>query len=100
VSTKKLLLSSFGGLHEVAYFDEMRPGDLLIKTAQDCDPIIEAAKVIADEPPGKDFRHVAVIPMQVMDQAMREGWFADRKRWRQWANDSDNKKFRTWGGRV
>lgn len=100
MSTKKLLLNSFGGLHEVAYFDEERPNDLLIKTFQDMDPLVEKAKVLSDQPPGKDLRHVAVIPMTVLDQAMREGWLNDKKAWKKWANDGANRGFRTWAGRV
>lgn len=100
MSTRKLLLNSFGGLHEVAYFDEERPDDLLIKTFQNCDDIIEGAKVLADEVPGKEFRHVAVIPMTVLDQSMREGWLNDKKAWKKWGNDGANSKFRTWKGRL
>jgi len=100
MSTRKLLLNSFGGLHEVAYFDEERPDDLLIKTHQDCSNIIEAAKAMADEAPGKDFRHVGFIPQQVLDQSYREGWFNDKSKWRAWANDPDNKLFRTWPGHL
>lgn len=100
MSTRKLLLNSFGGLHEVAYFDEERPDDLLIKTFQDCSAIMEEAKVLADEAPGKDFRHVAKIPMTALDQSMREGWLNDKKAWKKWANDGANRAFRTWPGRV
>lgn len=100
MSTRKLLLNSFGGLHEVAYFDEERPNDLLIKTFQDCEPIMDEAKVLADKVPGKDFRHVAKIPMTVLDQAMREGWLNDKKAWKKWANDRENYRFRTWPGQL
>lgn len=100
MSTRKLLLNTFGGMHEVAYFDEERPDAFRVKTEQDCAPIMDAAKVIADQPPGKDFRHVACIPLSVLDQSMREGWFNDKAAWKKWANDGSNKKFRTWGGRV
>lgn len=100
MSTKKLLLNSFGGFHEVAYFDEERPDDLLIKTFQDCEPIIERAKMLSEMTPGKEFRHAAIIPQQVLDQAYREGWFQDKERWKKWANSPDNKAFRTWPGRL
>jgi hypothetical protein len=100
MSTRQLLLSNFGGLKEVAHFDETRPDDLLIKTMQDCEPIIEAAKVLSEMTPGKEFRHVGLIPMWVLDQSHREGWFNDKDKWRKWANDPDNKKFRTWPGRI
>ena len=48
--------------------------------------------------PSKDLRHTAVIPQFVLDQSLREKWTnAD---WKKWANDSDNKMFRTWNGKV
>ena len=100
MSTRKLLLNSFGGMHEVAYFDEERPDDLLIKTHQDCEGIIEAAKIMSEETPGKELRHAAFIPQQVLDQSYREGWFGDKEKWRAWANDPDNRLFRTWPGNL
>lgn len=100
MSTRKILLNSFGGFHEVGIFDEERPNDLLIRTYQDCEGILEEASVLADEPPGKDFRHVAKIPMNVIDKSMREGWLNDKEAWKRWANDADNRKFRTWKGNL
>ena len=50
--------------------------------------------------PGKDFRHVAEVPMVVYQKACREGWAKDTKKWREWLNHSDNKVFRTWKGRI
>ena len=100
MSSRQLLLNTFGGLHEVAVFDEDRPKDLLIKTMQNCEPIVERAKMLSGMTPGKDFRHVALIPRTVLDRAYREGWFNDKKKWKEWANSPDNKAFRTWPGAV
>ena len=55
--------------------------------------IVEAAKILSDETPGKDFRLAAVIPQTVLDQAMIEGWFHDKAAWRKWAKDPDNRAF-------
>jgi hypothetical protein len=71
-----------------------------IVETEDCGPITEAAKVMADQPPGKDFRHVAYVPTHVMDRAFREGWFNDPAAWKRWLNDPDNRAFRTGSGRV
>ena len=71
VSNRKLLLQNFGGFAEVAHFDHERPNDLLIKTIQDCEPIIERAKVLSEMEPGKEFRHVALIPFWLLDQSYR-----------------------------
>ena len=100
MSNRHLLLTSFGGFREVAIFDAMRPKDFLVKTFEDCEPIIERAKMLSELEPGKDFRHVAVIPQHVLDKAAREGWFNDRAKWKEWANEPDNRAFRTWPGRI
>lgn len=100
MSTKKLLLDSFDGYAEVAYFDPSRPDDLLVKTFENCEPIIEKAKMLSEMSPGKEFRHAAIIPKHVLDKSMREGWFHDKAKWKAWANDPANKAFRTWPGRL
>ena len=75
-------------------------GRTLIETRQDVEPILDAAKLLADEVPGKDFRHAAFIPDVVLEQAFREGWFHDPAAWKRWANDPANARFRTWAGRL
>lgn len=40
-----------------------------------------------------DLRKMAVMPMAVVGQAMREGWLFDKERVRQWVRE--NKKFKT-----
>jgi hypothetical protein len=71
-----------------------------IESRQDVEPIIRAAKILADEAPGKDFRHAAFIPEAVLNQAFTEGWFHDKAAWKRWANDPANECFRTWKGRM
>ena len=75
-------------------------GRTLIETRQDVEPILAAASLVADQPPGRDFRHAAFIPDVVLEQAFREGWFHDRAAWKRWANDPANAGFRTWKGRL
>lgn len=75
-------------------------GKTFIETRQDVTHIIEAAKIMADEKPGKDFRHAAYIPAAVMDRAFNEGWFHDPQAWKRWANDPSNACYRTWTGRL
>jgi hypothetical protein len=31
---------------------------------------------------------------------MLEGWFHDKKAWKRWANDPNNRDFRVWKGRL
>lgn len=67
---------------------------------EDCGPLVEAARILADQPPGKDFRHAAYIPQYVFNRAFREGWLHDKAAWKRWANDPENAAFRTWKGRL
>ena len=46
-------------------------GRNFVETRQDVEPIIEAARILADETPGKDFRHAAFIPDVVLERALR-----------------------------
>lgn len=72
-----------------------------IETKQDVTHIIEAAKIHAETvTPGKEFRHAAFIPEEVLNQAFVEGWFHDKAKWKQWANAPENKCYRTWEGRL
>lgn len=75
-------------------------GKTYIETRQDVSHITSAAKIIANSPPGKDFRHAAYIPDAVLDQAFNEGWFHDPAAWKRWANDPANESYRTWKGRL
>lgn len=82
---------------KVIYHEE--GGKTYVETRQDVTHLVEAAKVLAEEPPRKEdgWRFLCVIPDTVFDQAAREGWLHDKKRWRQWMNNSDNRAFN--GGR-
>lgn len=75
-------------------------GRTFVETRQNVGHIIEAARIMADEKPGKDFRHAAYIPAAVMDRAFNEGWFHDPQAWKRWANDPANACYRTWNGRL
>ena len=95
----KALLDADEGSRRLTIYHESG-NEKFIETRQDVTHIVEAAKVLAMEPPGKDFRLAAVIPQTVLDQAMLEGWFHDKKRWKEWANDPNNAAFRVWKGRL
>jgi len=100
MGNREILLEALPGWREIAVFDELRPNDFIIKTLEYCEPFIERAKMLSELNPGEDFRHVAVIPQSVLDRSHREGWFNDREKWSEWANDSANSKLRTWPGRI
>jgi hypothetical protein len=96
----KALLSADEGSRRLTIYHEMDDGKHIIETRQDCQHIVDAAKILSEQAPGKDFRLAAVIPQVVLDQAMREGWFGDKKAWKRWANDPNNRDFRVWKGRL
>lgn len=75
-------------------------GQQYFEMRQDVSGIIEAAKIVADQPPGKDFRHVAFVPDSELNRAFVEGWFHDRAAWKKWLNDPANREYRTWKGRI
>jgi hypothetical protein len=101
VSNSKRLLSHYAGRKEYFHWNEDgKNTGYVIETVDDVEPIIERAKMLSEQTPGKDFRHVACIPPHVFDQACREGWQNDRERWKKWANDPDNRVFRTWPGKL
>ena len=73
----------------------MEDGKTFVETRQDCEHIVAAAKVLADEPPRKEdgWRFIGCIPDAVWNQAVAEGWIGDQARWRQWMMDPDNRAF-------
>lgn len=62
-----------------------------ITTHQNVDAILEDAAEQRAETSGQkygEFRKVAVMPMSVVGQAMREGWLYDQNKVRQWVRDN------------
>ena len=97
MARKTLIDHKTGYTHEFATEDDK----LVYHTKQDVQPVIEHCKNIAEYvKPGKDFRHVAEVPLVVYQKACREGWANDMKAWKKWLNNSDNKVFRTWQGTL
>jgi len=67
-----------------------------ITTHQNVDAILEDAAEQRAATSGQkygEFRKVAVMPMSVVGQAMREGWLYDQNKVRQWVRD--NPAFKT-----
>ena len=69
-------------------------------TTQDVSKTLEYVKNLGDNAPGKDFRHVAEVPMVVYEKAVQEGWANDQSAWKKWLNSPENKPFRTWQGKI
>lgn len=100
MSNRKELVSAWGKYREYLEVDSDNPNKWIHHIVQDCEPIVERAKMLSELEPGKDFRHVMVVPQFILNQAYREGWFNDKAKWKQVINDPDNAAFRTWKGRV
>lgn len=97
--SKKALLDALPDARRKTILHE-QDGRAWIESRQDVTHIIAAAKIVADEAPGRDFRHAAFIPESELNRAFTEGWFHDPKAWKRWANDPANRDYRTWKGHL
>jgi hypothetical protein len=75
-------------------------GKVFLETKQDVSPVIAAAKDMWCDSPPLDFRRVALIPDEVLNQAFNDGWFHDEAAWKRWANDPANACYRTCKGTI
>ena len=48
----------------------------------------------------RKFRHVARIPLALLDQMLRDGSFHDSAWMKRFLNDANNRRLRTWQGRL
>ena len=60
-------------------------------TTQNVKPVIDAVKNYSELQPGKEFRHVAEIPMVIYQKMLSEGSIKDKKHLKKWLNDKENK---------
>ena len=98
MTSKKGLLSADPLARRVTIF-HAEDGKHYLETRQDAEPLVEAAKVLAEVPPDPDtgWRFIGVIPDTTWDEAVRDGWLHDKAKWRAWFRDRDNRQFN--GGR-
>lgn len=96
------------GIREYFHFDPVTGGGA-IETVQDLTDIVELAKAhynSTDERArfDRDINHVAIIPTMMMAHELKrrpnEATYEHQRRCREWANNPDNKVFRTRPGRV
>jgi hypothetical protein len=81
-------------------YHEIEDGIIAIETRQDVTGLVDLAKNMSEIPPDREFRHVGFVPDYVWNDATRQGWLHDKKAWKKWLNDPDNRAFRTWKGRL
>ena len=76
----------------------------VISTSQDVTKIIEANKRSEKEVTSRnkwgEFSKVASIPLSIYYDLKKQGVIDDKKRFKRWLNDRDNKLFRTRGGTI
>jgi hypothetical protein len=100
---RRVLYDSQGSITSEVFADE---GKTVIRSTEDVTELLKQAKLEREafeagpRAGARDFVPAAKIPQSVVDQAIREGWFNDRKRWKAWLNDAQNRDFRIYGGRV
>jgi hypothetical protein len=95
MSNRKRLLDAFDYSAEVMHFDT--DGSIYIEEVHDLAPTAQLAKDASDIFGGKKtdgMRLEAMIPIDVMNRAFREGWMHDKDAWKRWANDTSNRIFR------
>lgn len=94
------------GLNGIVYDTVEQDGGLLITKKQDVQAILRRAKFERDNFPehhgsyGKDMVKAATIPNIIVEQLMKEGIWQDKKRFKDWLNQYDNRCFRTSAGKV
>ena len=79
-------------------------GRLVVRNAQDAEPIVEDNKRLSSEgdgySPSRNLRRVASIPLVLWLDLRKRGITRDPRRFRAWLSDPDNRHFRTAPGRI
>jgi hypothetical protein len=76
-------------------------GGVIIEARQDVEPIIEANKADQERYNGsRGDKFAARIPLAIYEDLVKRGIAGDPKKFKAWLNDSDNRAFRVWQGRV
>jgi hypothetical protein len=103
LSSQKVIYANDGTVARVLHADDRDPwGDFTIETVEDVEPLLDDVKVLREnhKEHGGDMKHVARVPVHIVERAMREGWFHDQKAWARFLDDPDNAGFRVWRGRL
>lgn len=101
MSTTQTILDHRGSVLKTFHVDKTEEGRTIEVTEQDLDPIIEAVKrerETREQDP--EMKLAALIPMVIVEQAMREGWWNDEDAIKRWLNDPQNECFRVWKGKL
>tara|TARA_R100000664_G_scaffold31964_1_gene46191 strand:+ start:536 stop:826 length:291 start_codon:yes stop_codon:yes gene_type:complete len=96
MATRTIIDTKSGYMSEFVTEDDKN----IYHSSQNVQPILDNVKNLSEVQNSKELKHVAEIPMVIYQKAIREGWSKDKKKWKKWLNDPDNKLFRIWPGRV
>lgn len=89
------------GISHVFYYDT-ETDEATITAEQDVDDVVEFNKAQFNEQHGRwgEFTKVASLPLVVYHDLQKKGILDDRKAFKRWLNDPDNRFFRTRPGHV
>jgi hypothetical protein len=96
----KTILDARGSMLSQVVVDEHEPDRMVLVTEQDVTGIVDYCAAKAHEPASKDMKHVAEIPLAVVERMMQEGSWNDPAAIKRWLNNPDNRAFRVWQGQV
>jgi hypothetical protein len=96
----KTLLDAHGSMLSQVVVDEHESDRMVLVTEQDVTGIVDYCAEQAHMPGPKDMKHVAEIPLAVVERMMQEGSWNDPAAIKRWLNNPDNQAFRIWKGRV
>lgn len=80
--------------------DEHAPERVTLVTTQDVTGIVDYCHEASISHKGSDMKHVAEIPMAVVERMMQDGSWNDPAAIKKWLNNPDHKAFRIWQGQV
>lgn len=80
--------------------DEHDSDRMVLVTEQDVTGIVDYCAAQSHMPGSKDMKHVAEIPLAVVERMMQDGSWNDPQAIKRWLNNPDNRAFRVWHGRV
>jgi hypothetical protein len=94
------VLSNSGGLTNMVTTED-GDGTAHLHSQQDVQPVIDYCKEHQERvKPHENFRHVAELPMVLVQKLIAEGIWGDSKALLKWLDKPENKPFRTYAGRL
>ena len=81
--SEKILLES--NKYDAQILHDTDDGKLHVENLFDCSPAVVAAKEARDAERNmkSSFKHIAEVPMWLVHLSIKEGWYHDKKKWRQ-----------------